>query len=95
MLQKAETKSVGKLTQENIVVHHRTNDIIHSKENPNRDTDIILNVAEAMGSLEKEFLNSQIYMCRYHPGRVEVIRLTNIIRQHDHSILYGRLLPAQ
>ena len=63
MLKKAETKSGGKLTPDNIVVHLGTNDIIHGKDNQNRDTDIILNVAEAMGSLEKEFSKSQIYMC--------------------------------
>ena len=58
MLKKNETKSGGKLTPDNIVVHLGTNDIIHGKDNKNRDTDIILNVAEAMGSLEKEFPKS-------------------------------------
>ena len=49
MLKKAVTNAGGKLTPENLVVQLGTNDIIQSECNPNRDTDIILNVAEVYG----------------------------------------------
>ena len=91
MLRKAETKSGGKLTPDNIVVHLGTNDIIHGKDNQNRDTDIILNVAEAMGSLEKEFPKSQIYMCSIPPrkGRSDQTHKHNQTARSINSFMDG------
>ena len=91
MLKKAETKSGGKLTPDNIVIHLGTNDIIHGKDNSNRDTDIILNVAEAMGSLEKEFPKSQIYMCSIPPrkGRSDQTHKHNQTARSINSLMDG------
>ena len=57
---------------------NKMNDIILSKDNPNKDTDIILNAAEAMGSLEKELPKSQ-NMCSIPP------RKGRSVQTHKHN----------